>query len=263
MLLNMLRCLRYDIDYDIKTQKWHPINNDFFYGRFCFSVRDTTDSQLFLNNDFFSFFCLEGQFKKGNIRYSDLQFGFSFKKPFQDIPSGMTVDLMKSCAEMVWPEFKTFDIKSETPTLLSPIVLSSDVMHIGDNPNAFSIFHKEFTNDDFPTCRDKKTRRDYLKPRMNEMLFKKNQTYTFINHQNILDLTNKKVSFGKSLNMDLSKQIQQPIPLCLLVQGEFMINGQYLKNEEEAKDAIEFQEFQKAEGKSVHKYEENDLIILT
>ena len=258
----MLRCLRYDKDYNIKHQRWHVVNNDFFYGRFCFCVKGTTDSQLFCNNDFFSFFCIEGQFKKNNIKYSDVQFGFSFKNAFKDVPTGITVELMKSCVEMVWPEFKDFNIMSDTPTLLSPIVLFCDKMHIQDNLNTFSIFHNEFTDTDFPTCRDKKTRREFLKPRINEMFFKKNKIYTFISHQNILDLSKKKISFGKSLNMDLSKHVQQPIPLCLLIQGEFVINGQYLKNEKEADEAIEFLEFQKASS-TQHKYEEEDLIILT
>ena len=257
----MLRCLRHDKDYNIKLQQWHHVNNDFFYGRFCFCVKGTTDSQLFSNNDFFSFFCLEGQFKKNGIKYSDVQFGFSFKNSFKDIPTGITVELIKSCAEMAWPEFKTFDIKSDTPTLLSPIVLFCDKMHIDENPNSFSIFHTEDTHIDFPTCRDKKARREFLEPRIHEMFFSKQKVYTFISHQNILDLCSKKISFGKGLSMDLSKHVDQPLPLCILIQGEFLINGQYLRNEKEADEAIEFLEFQKADDS--HKYEEDDLIILT
>ena len=63
----MLRCLRHDKDYNIKLQQWHHVNNDFsFYGRFCFCVKGTTDSQLFSNNDFFSFFVLKVSLKKWN-----------------------------------------------------------------------------------------------------------------------------------------------------------------------------------------------------
>ena len=43
---------------------------------------------------------------------------FLLKKSFKDIPTGMTVELIKSCAEMAWPEFKSFDIKSDTPTFI-------------------------------------------------------------------------------------------------------------------------------------------------
>ena len=61
--------------------------------------------------------------------------------------------------------------------------------------------------------------------------------------------------------MDLSKHVDQPLQFCILIQGEFLINGQYLRNEKEADEAIEFLEFQKANVND--KYEEDDLIILT
>ena len=76
-----------------------------------------------------------------------------------------------------------------------------------------------------------------------------------------MDLCSEKISFGKGLSMDLSKHVDQPLPLCILIQGEFLINGQYLRNEKEADEAIEFLEFQKADDS--HKYEEDDLTILT
>ena len=265
----MLRCLQTDNEYDIKQQKWYTINNEFIYGRFSLFVRGTTDSQLFMNNDLLSLFCFECKFKKDNIKYSDLQFGFSFKEAFKDIPNGIMIDLLKSCVEMIWPEFETFDVRSDTPTLISPMVLFCDRMHIENMLQPLSFFHVENTNVDFPTCRDKKSRRDFLINRADSMYFKKHKIYTFITHQNVLNLQNKKLSFG-GINMDLSKHLGQPIPLCLMLKGEFLLNGQYLRNEKEAFDALEFQDFQSAKPaglksmsstESEYKYEEGDLIL--
>ena len=253
----MLRCLSSNNDYNIGNQKWHMINNEFIYGRFCFCVRGTTDTQIFFNNDLLSYFCLECRFKRSDFKYSDLQFGFSFKEEFKDIPKGMSMELLKSCIEMTWPEFKKFDLQSSTPTLMHPLALFCDRMHIEDNMNSFSIFHSEFTYPDFPTCKDNKSRNGYLSPRIDEMFFKKDKIYTFISHQNILDLSKKHLNFGNLLQMDLTKHLSQPIPLCLMLQGNFIINGQYLRNEEEALAATEFKEFQSAEE------EDSDLIILT